>query len=175
MLENMPQTGALMSMNDYLSTSFRPDREYVDGVIVERNLGEKDHSTLQMAISAALFNRRQEWGIHVFPEQRVQVKARRFRVPDVCVVVGQEPQEQIFTQAPFLCIEILSKDDRMSEMQERIDDYLAFGVAYIWLVDPRTKRAWVCTAAGMQEVTDGVLRTANPGIEVSLGEIFGRV
>jgi Uma2 family endonuclease len=61
----------------------------------------------------------------------------------------------------------------MSEMQERIDDYLAFGVAYIWLVDPRTKRAWVCTAAaGMQEVKDGVLRTANPDIEVLLAEIF---
>src|SRR5436190_963738 len=58
MLENMPQTGTLMSVNDYLSTTFRPDCEYVDGVIVERNLGEKDHSTLQMAISAALFNRR---------------------------------------------------------------------------------------------------------------------
>ena len=124
MLENMPQTGALMSMNDYLSSTFRPDCEYVDGVIVERNLGEKDHSTLQMAISAALFNRQKELGMHVFPEQRVQVKARRFRVPDVCVVVGQEPQEQIFTLPPFLCIEILSKDDRMSEMQERIDDYL---------------------------------------------------
>ena len=64
----MPQTGALMSMNDYLSTAFRPDCEYVDGVIMERNLGEKDHSMLQMAISAALFNRRKEWGIHVFPE-----------------------------------------------------------------------------------------------------------
>jgi Uma2 family endonuclease len=112
MLENMPQTGTLMSVNDYLSTSFRPDCEYVDGVIVERNMGEKDHSTLQMAISASLFNRRKEWGSHVFPEQRVQVKPRRFRVPDVCVVVGAEPQEQILTQPPLLCIEILSKDDR---------------------------------------------------------------
>ena len=89
-------------MNDYLSTSFRPDCEYVDGVIVERNLGEKDHSALQMAISACLFNRRKEWGIHVFPEQRVQVKPRRFRVPDVCVRCEQCQQGDLRRARPEL-------------------------------------------------------------------------
>ena len=168
----MPRTGTLMSVNDYLSTSFRPDCEFVDGVIVERNLGEKDHSTLQMAISACLFNRRKEWDIHVFPEQRVQVKPSRFRVPDVCVVAGAEPPEQILTQPPFLCIEILSKDDRMSEMQERIDDYLAFGVRYVWVVDPLARRAWVYTTVGSVEARDSVLRTENPAIAVPLDEIF---
>ena len=31
----------------YLRTSYHPDREYVDGRIVERNLGEKTHSSIQ--------------------------------------------------------------------------------------------------------------------------------
>jgi Uma2 family endonuclease len=69
--------------------------------------------------------------------QRVHVKATRFRVPDVCVVLGQEPDEQVFTEPPFLCVEILSKDDTMTGMQERIDDYLKFGVRYVWVLDPR--------------------------------------
>jgi len=116
----------LIPVEEYLSTSYRPDREYVDGTLVERNVGEWDHSELRMALSAYLFNRRRELNIHVLPEQRVQVKATRFRVPDVCVVTGDEPREQILTSPPFLCVEILSKDDRMSEMQERIDDYLSF-------------------------------------------------
>jgi len=42
----------------------------------------------------------------------------------VCVVLG-EPGEQILTKPPLICIEILSRDDRMSRLEERIDDYLA--------------------------------------------------
>ena len=166
-------TGALASIAEYLSTSYRPDCDYVDGVILERHVGERTHSKLQMLLSGALFIRRQELGIHVFPEQRVQVKPTRFRVPDICVVVGADPGEEILTSPPFLSIEILSKDDRMSEMQERIDDYLTFGVAYVWLIDPLRRRAFIYTAVGSHQVDDGMLRTSNPEIAVPLSEIFG--
>jgi len=165
------ERGTLVPVDEYLATSYRPDREYVDGQLLERNVGEWDHSKLQMIVSAYLYNRRQELGIHVVPEQRVQVKPSRFRVPDVCVVSGNEPREQILTSPPFLCVEILSKDDRMSEMQERIDDYLSFGVRYVWLVDPRTKRAHVHTTQGSHEVKDA-LRTHDPEIVVPLEELF---
>jgi Uma2 family endonuclease len=88
------------------------------------------------------------------------------------VVAGDEPQEQVFTSPPFLCIEILSKDDRMSEMQERIDDYLSFGVRYIWVIDPRTRRAYIHTSGVIHETRD-MLRTDNPGIAIPLDEVFG--
>jgi Uma2 family endonuclease len=165
------ERSTLVPVEEYLTTTYRPDREYVDGTLVERNVGERVHSEVQMALSAYLFNRREELSIHVFPEQRVQVKATRFRVPDVCVVAGQKPSEQILTSPPFLCVEILSKDDRMSEMQERIDDYLTFGVRYVWILDPRTKRAYVHTLAGSHEVKE-TLRTESPEITVPLAELF---
>lgn len=162
----------LIPVEEYLSTSYRPDREYIDGTLVERNVGEWDHSSLQMALSAYLYNRRKELAIHVVPEQRVQVTPTRFRVPDICVVAGDRPSEQILSLPPLVCIEILSKDDRASEMQERIDDYLRFGVPYVWVLDPRTKRAWVHTAEGSREEKEA-LRTASPEIRVPLEEIFG--
>ena len=162
------QAATPISVSEYLSTSYRPDCDYVDGVIVERNVGEKDHSKLQTRLSVYLSSQR----IHVFIAQRVQVKATRFRVPDVCVVLGQEPDEQIFTAPPFICIEILSKDDTMTQMQERIDDYLQFGVRYVWVLDPRTKRGYSFTREGMREASEGVLRTGEPEILVPLGEIF---
>ena len=84
----------LTSVQEYLATSFRPDREYADGAVLERHVGERDHSRAQMRLSAYLFNRAAEWGIHVFPEQRVQVKPTRFRVPDIAVVAGDEPCAQ---------------------------------------------------------------------------------
>ena len=163
-------TNTLISVREYLTTSYEPDCDYVDGVIVERNVGEQDHSYLQMAIAAYLYNRRKEWGIHVYPEQRLQVKPTRFRIPDVCVVLGARPKEQVFTAPPFICIEILSPEDRWARVQERIHDFLAFGVPNIWILDPQSRKAYACTSAGTHEVQE--LRTENPRILVPLDAIF---
>jgi Uma2 family endonuclease len=165
------RTDELVSVHEYLATCYRPDCDYVDGEIQERYMGERDHSALQMALSAFLYSRRREWGIHVFPEQRVQVKPTRFRIPDICVVAGPEPGEQILTQPPFICIEILSRDDRISDMQERVRDYLDFGVPYVWILDPKSRQAWRCSPGEMRQEPE--LRTDNPAILVPLDEIFG--
>jgi Uma2 family endonuclease len=125
-----------------------------------------------MAISAYLYPRRTQWRIQVYPEQRVQVMPDRYRVPDICVIVGRT-DEQILTKPPFICIEILSPEDRMSRVEERIDNYLAMGVAYVWVIDPQTRKAYSATAeTGLCEVKTGVLRTENPALEVPLAELF---
>lgn len=159
-------------VEEYLSTSYAPDREYVDGRLVERNVGELDHSELQTELAIFLGALRERMAIRVYVEQRVQVKPTRFRVPDICVVAGACPHGPVLTQPPLVCIEILSPDDRVAEMQERIDDYLEFGVPYVWVIDPQRRRAWVHTAEGAREARDGVLRTAEPEIVVPLREIF---
>jgi Uma2 family endonuclease len=96
----------------------------------------------------------------------------RFRIPDVCVVLG-EPDGQIFREPPFICIAILSKDDRMTEMQQRINDYLAMGVRYVWVLDPSGPQVYVATpAAGFHEIKGDILRTENPVLELPLAEVF---
>jgi Uma2 family endonuclease len=162
----------LVSVNEYLHTVYRPDCDYVDGTILERNVGEKDHGKLQTEILLYLRERRKRWNIFVIPEQRVQLSPTRYRIPDICVVVGPEPDEQIFTSPPFLCIEILSPEDRMSRMQQKIGDYLTFGVRYVWVVDPQTRKAWIYTSEGSREVRDGMLRTEDPEILVPLDAVF---
>jgi Uma2 family endonuclease len=161
-----------ISVEEYLRTSYRPDCDYVDGEVVERNLGEWDHSSLQGAILVYLSNRYRKDGFIAVPEQRVQVKPTRFRIPDVCVVLA-EPGEQILRKPPFLCIEVLSSEDRMSRVQERIADYFAMGVAYVWVLDPETRQAYSATPAeGLCEVKSGLLATQNPAIEMPLAEVF---
>lgn len=56
-------------------------------------------------------------------------------------------------------------------MQERVDDYLKFGVRYVWVINPKTRQTYIHTASGLQESRDGVLTTANPNIHVVLGEL----
>jgi|SRR5579862_4453573 len=162
----------LISVEEYLRTSYSPDCDYVDGEVLERNVGEWDHGDLQLAIGSYLRARQKKFGIRVVVEQRVQVTPGRFRVPDVCVVLG-DPGEQVLRKPPFICIEILSPEDRMSRVEEQVDDFIKMGVPNVWVIDPATKHAWTITQAeGWRSVTDAILKTANPSVEVPLSEIF---
>src|SRR5580658_3376549 len=106
-----------VTIEEYLSTSYRPDCDYVDGEVKERNLGTKDHSKLQDEVLGWFRDRRRELRVRAFPEQRVRVAPRRFRIPDVCVFPLPEPDQQVFTQPPYICIEILSPDDSFRKLQ----------------------------------------------------------
>ena len=164
-------TSTLISVSEYLASSYRPDQEYIDGQLLERNIGELDHSWLQGEALLHFAGYRRTMDLRAFPEWRVQVKPTRYRVPDVTVVRGQ-PGEQILTHPPFLCIEVLSPDDSMSSMQERIDDYLAFGAENIWIIDPRRRKGFWADSTGIHEAADGVLRTRDESVEMDLAAMW---
>jgi Uma2 family endonuclease len=168
-------TPALVSEEQYLATSFRPDRELVDGRLVERNLGEYDHSNLQSALITWLRNRAREWKIRALVEQRLRVSAGRYRIPDVCVISRDSPIEPVLTLPPLACIEILSKDDTLRSMQERVDDYVALGVSNIWILDPAKLRAYVCTHGDFREPEGGVLEAAFSPIRIPLDDLFANL
>lgn len=168
----MVTTRAPISVEEYLTTVYESDCDYVDGEVLERNMGERDHAWLQTALGAYFFALRKKLKITALTEIRIQVKATRFRIPDICIVLG-DTDERILTRPPFLCIEILSSEDRWSRVEARINDFLAFGVAYVWVIDPETKQTYIATASeGLREVKDRVLRTENPLFEVSLDELY---
>lgn len=162
----------MVPVSAYLAETWHPDREYVDGELLERNVGRVDHARLQAIITAFLFRLESELGISVLTEVRVQVKPTRFRIPDICVVLGGVHDEPALDHPPFVCIEILSKDDTMSSMQERIADFQEFGVPYVWLIDPRLKRCYAYSRDGMRAIAEGELVTAEPEIRLPLAEIF---
>jgi Uma2 family endonuclease len=162
----------LVSVNEYLNTSYRPDREMLDGCLLERNLGEYDHSNLQGAMVAWLRQRQHEWNIRVLPEQRIRVATNRFRVPDICVIWRDQELEPVFTRPPLLCIEVLSRDDTLRSMQERVDDYRAFGVLHIWVLDPVKRRAYICRHGDFREPEGGILDVPLTRIRISLDDPF---
>jgi Uma2 family endonuclease len=165
-------TATLTSVQQYLAMSFEDgDREYVDGEILERNLGEIDHSDLQGSIYFYL-RAHYKHLVWIGPEVRVQVKARRFRVPDVTVMLGLKPEGRTIQNPPFIVIEVLLPEDRADRMQTKITDYLEFGVLNVWVLDPQSRTAVAYTPHGVVAVTDGMLRTGDPLIELPLTELF---
>jgi Uma2 family endonuclease len=168
-------SATLVSIQEYLAANYRPDRDFIDGELQERNVGELEHSLLQTAIVAWFWARRKEWNVLPLVEQRVQVATSRFRVPDVTVLRGDQPREAIITAPPLILIEVLSKDDTLRSMRERVDDYLNFHVEHVWILDPALKRAYVCTRTAFQEPESGELTLSGTPIRIVLNEIFGQM
>jgi Uma2 family endonuclease len=157
----------------YLRTSYHPDRDWIDGELRERNMGDRPHSAMQRFFLKLFFRYEEVHGILAYPELRTQVSATHFRVPDVLVLRKTDPADDIVRVAPLLCIEILSRDDSMSEMQEKIDDYLEMGVAAVWVIDPRRRKASLADAHGLH--AREVLEFPGMPIQVTREEMFAEL
>ena len=164
-----------ISVREYLGTSYRPDCEYIDGRIEERNLGEYDHGLLQTLLGYLFMSHRKDWGVQVVTDVRTQVRRSRFRVPDLSVLRDDAPKEQILTHPPLIAIEILSPEDRLSRFQDRIEDYLAFGIEHIWIIDPERRAAFTATSSGLHPVHTNELTVPETPIRVVLSELFAEL
>ena len=89
-------------------------------------------------------------------------------------MLKSQPTEPVLTRPPFLCIEVVSPDDRMSRVIERVKEYLAFGVNYVWVIDPENRTAYSYTKEEGREIRDYVT-TQNPDISISLHELFAEL
>jgi Uma2 family endonuclease len=161
------QNTTLVSMEEYLSSSYEPDCDYVDGVLEERNLGEWNHSNLQTTISAYLKYRAREWNIRVGVELRIRVSATRVRVPDICVFLRDVEVEQVPTRPPLVCIEVLSPEDRWPRVEKRIADFLAMGVERVWVFDSKRSEVFEYTKVGRRKVLDDLLEASPVSIRIS--------
>ena len=52
----------LLDINEYLSSSYRPDREYIDGELRERNVGKWDHARVQYLLAGWFLKHESLWG-----------------------------------------------------------------------------------------------------------------
>jgi Uma2 family endonuclease len=162
-----------MDVEEYLRTSFDgSDREYLDGEIVERNMGELPHGDVQVNLAVLLRQLRQQLGIRVVTEIRIQIHSRRYRVADLGVWRDDNIGTGIPTVPPFLAIEILSPEDRMVRMLPKIQEYLSIGVEWVWVIDPEEKSALWYSQKNPAGAVCEVLVTENPAIEIPLSRAF---
>jgi Uma2 family endonuclease len=160
-----------VSLEEYLHTTYRPDRDWINGELRERNLGQFDHANLQRVLIGIFFLNQTKWKVIALPEQRLRITSTRYRVPDLLVVPADYDRSPIVSIAPLLCIEILSPDDTIREIVERSEDYLGLGTPQVWIFDPAKKRAYIHGAKGLHEA-DSASTLQCGAIEIALPELF---
>lgn len=163
------------------------DRRYelVRGELRKRLLAGAQHGKLAAKVAAALFNYVKANNLgkvyaagtgfligadpdHVRAPDAAFV--RRERVDAVGEVAGFWPG------APDLAVEVISPGDRYTEVEEKVDDWLAAGAAMVVLVNPRNR-----TATVRRPSQDPVILMENdtidggeviPGWRMAVGELF---
>ncbi len=168
----MATTPALLTIDEYLHTSYRPDVDFVDGEIEERNLGEHDHGRLQYKLASFFDTKEKLWGIHGVIEQRMRVSASRVRICDLALLRADAPREKVTETPPLICIEVLSPEDRLPRVQKVLADYLAMGVCNIWLIDPIRRSAHTFDADGLHHADPTNLTVSGTDIQLDLTEPF---
>jgi Uma2 family endonuclease len=164
-----------VSVEEYLSTVYEHDCEYVDGVIEERDLGEFEHAYLQAILIGIFLRNREDWKVLPLPEQRVQTQREHFRVPDVTVLRLGAPREQIITHPPLLVIEIQSPEDTLRRTAAKATEYLGFGIEHVWVIDPAARVSYRGTAEGLALVRTGELTIPESPIRVVLADLFAEL
>jgi Uma2 family endonuclease len=159
-----------LPVEEYLRTAYHPDREYVDGQLVERNVGEYFHSRLQSLLIILLGSRERQRRYRVFTEQRVRTGSARYRIPDICILALPHKVSRILDK-PDLAIEIVSPDDRFSSVLEKVAEYLQAGVPNVWVIDPYQRVVFEADSAGVREAPSHRVTTNLTG-EVDFGQLF---
>jgi len=160
-----------VTVEEYLRTSYEPEMEYVAGQLVDRHVGEYYHSLMQSVVAAELCARARERRYRAFIALRIQMgDAPRYRVPDVCVKALPYEVAPILTR-PDLVVEILSTEDQVIDLLEKIGDYQAAGIPHIWVVDPYKRTLLVADQAGIRKPATQVLSTPLVG-EVDFKALF---
>ena len=163
---------AHVSVEQYLHTSYRPDCEWVDGALLERHVGELPHSRLQKFFIRVFAPFEHELHAEALPEQRVQVSPTRYRVPDICLVSIDGGDELIIQTPPLLCIEILSREDRIVDVHGKLEDYRRMGVHANWVIDPWRREAFSIRPNGNWDLVQEELIISGTAVHIRVQDVF---
>jgi len=136
---------ALQTIEDYLAASYEWEPEYVRGVIQERPMPTRFHGKL-----VYLLSRRLPAAVDASVECRLRLAPDVVRIADLAIFTEPDSGEVYPNKPPLVTLEVLSPDDRVSEAIEKCEEYRTWGVAHIWVIEPRLQKFYVYTA-GLSE------------------------
>lgn len=130
-----------------------------------------------------LFVSKQKLGVVAGAETgfRIESDPDTVRAPDISFVrqsrVPVAAVGSYFPGAPDLAVEVLSPDDRASEVLSKVRQWLESGCQSVWVVDPRSQTVTRYSQQGAAHVfsrTDSLTDDLLPGFAVELADVFQR-
>jgi Uma2 family endonuclease len=158
--------------------------ELVRGEIVEMSPTGGKHTILAVWIAHLFTNHVVENKIQGYVTGEVGgfILARKpdtVRAPDVGYIskarMKSSPPDGLFPVAPELAVEIASPDDKLEDILEKVQEYLAAGTRIVWLFFFKTRTVAVHTASGSFTLDEtGILDGGDvlPGFSLSVREVF---
>lgn len=128
-------TKTLISPEEYLSTSYEWEPEYVRGELRERPMPDSIHGWIVIALGAILRGLRAQRPVAVLAETRCRMPNGNYRLPDVALFASVPPR--VPTAPAVAVVEVLSKDEKHDDLIEKLIDFEAWAVPHIWVVNPR--------------------------------------
>ena len=160
---------APITFEQFLDWSTDPDVELVNGVMVQTMSAQLEHEKLYLWLSFVTggYVSARHLGIVLGSRTPVQINEFGGRMPDLLFVRQARMhivQNRAVYGAPDLVIELISPNDRPSDIIALETDYRALGVPEIWFVNQQNQkiRALRDIGAGYQqeERTSGTLRSS---------------
>ncbi len=179
----MGQIKTLMTAEQLLSIAGKGRSELVRGELVEMApLGRKHSRNVARLLSwMAPFVAERKLG-EVGTEQGFVLSRNpdTVRAPDVDFVASERlrpaNEDGFFEGAPDLAVEVLSPEDRASEVQEKISEYFAAGARLVFVADPRTQTVTAHHPSGTAQVFSGdqevSLANVLPGFSFRVENLF---
>jgi Uma2 family endonuclease len=164
----------------YLLLSDQTNRllEYTDGYIEVLPMPTDKHQVISRVLFFALFAFVQRLGGTVFyAPLRVQVRAGKFREPDLLVLLDENDtrRQNAFWLGADLVVEIVSPDNPERDTEERPLDYAEAGIPEYWIVNPLTDTITVMVLDGASYAEYGVFRRGDRAISKLLDGFSVRV
>ncbi len=159
--------------------------ELVDGRIVRMSPTNYRHGRIEFRIAAALdaYARPRRLGLVLTGEVGVYTRRDpdRVRGADVLFVTHdtygrRSPALAYLDVAPDLIVEVLSPEDRVVEMNQKLGEYFEIGVRMVWVADPEARAIQAYrspTDVRLFRETDRLAADdLLPGFDVSVASLF---
>jgi Uma2 family endonuclease len=161
--------GALISEQQYLRRTEKPNADYIDGVVLPKPWPTWGHSVCQDAVGALIHTRFPEFAAYI--ELTCKIRDGMYLVPDLAVERGRT-EGPYPTKPVHLCVEIVSPENRFSALLRKCEQYHDWGVETAWIIDPEFRQAWEYRSGRrpLEIPADGALTA--PGISISVADIF---
>jgi Uma2 family endonuclease len=154
----------LITPEQYLATHFEREPELVHGELVEKSLPTFSHGKTQLRL-CMLLGGAGSGGTEV----RMKLAEDLFRIPDFALF-EQEPEKELPESPPLLIVEIASPDDRLRDVEQKLEEYRAWGVAHVWFVEPELKKLYTYDR-GLTNVAR--LELPQFGLTITAADLFG--